>query len=146
MRVLLFLLVSLTIFASCDNEISEENYTDLIELKNPPVISFENETHDFGTIIEGEQVVHEYKFTNTGKGPLVISTVTASCGCTVPRTWPRTPIAPGESSAIKVEFNSEDRAGQTNKTITVNANTKPSTTFIKLVGKVVGPTDTLQNN
>ncbi len=145
MRVSIIFLLAICIFTSCDEVITEENYTDLIELKNPPIITFDNETFDFGTIIDGDQVTHKYKFTNTGNGPLVLSAVNKSCGCTIAKNWPRTPIAPGESSYIEVVYNSEGRAGQTNKTITVVGNTKPNTTKLKLIGKVVGPTDTNEN-
>jgi len=148
MRIYIIFLLVISFFISCDENITEENYTDIIELENPPILTFENKTFDFGTVIDGDQVIHKYEFTNTGKGPLVLSAVNGSCGCTIPKNWPRTPIASGESSYIEVVFNSEGRAGQTNKTITVVANTKPGATKLKLIGNVVGPTeiDTNENN
>ena len=58
---------------------------------NAPEISFVEEVHDFGTIsFEGNGKV-DFKFTNTGKSPLVISSAKGSCGCTVP-SWPKEPI------------------------------------------------------
>ncbi|HOZ91391.1 MAG TPA: DUF1573 domain-containing protein, partial [Bacteroidia bacterium] len=38
---------------------------------NAPDISFESETHDFGTIPYSGNGTYEFKFTNTGKEPLV---------------------------------------------------------------------------
>ena len=51
-------------------------------------IRFEKETHDFGKIREGELPSFEFKFTNVGEEPLVISRVNVSCGCTTP-DWTR---------------------------------------------------------
>ena len=46
-------------------------------------IKFENPTHDFGEIEEGEKVSTVYKFKNVGSMPLQIFDVQVSCGCTV---------------------------------------------------------------
>lgn len=95
-------------------------------------ISFEETTHEFGTINEGDIVEHTFAFTNTGDSPLIIQDARATCGCTIPKK-PEGPVAPGESSEIQVRFNSQGKSGMQNKTITITANTEPSTTrlFIK---------------
>ena len=59
-----------------------------------PELSFEKLSHNFGEIIQGESVSHQFVFTNTGQGDLIISNAKGSCGCTVPE-WPRKPISPG---------------------------------------------------
>ncbi|MBK8344193.1 MAG: DUF1573 domain-containing protein [Bacteroidetes bacterium] len=60
---------------------------------------------------------------------------------TVPE-WPKEPIAPGESGVIKVQFNSANRSGQFNKTVTVTANTLPSSnTILKIKGTIIVPQD-----
>ncbi len=102
---------------------------------NLPVMSFEEIEFDFGTTNEGEIVKHDFIFTNTGEAPLVIDTARASCGCTIP-TFPREPIAPGETGTIAVEFNSQGRPGITNKSIRINANTQPEVTVLYLKGTV----------
>ncbi|MEZ0607011.1 DUF1573 domain-containing protein [Fibrella sp. WM1] len=89
----------------------------------------EKDLHDFGTITEGDTVEHTYKFVNKGELPLVINNITASCGCTTP-DWPRTPVAPGEESSIRVRFNSRGKQGEQRKTVTVYANTEPAMTDI----------------
>jgi hypothetical protein len=88
-------------------------------------IKFETETHDFGTIKEGVQATYEFKFTNKGNDPLVLSNVSASCGCTTP-TWPREPIMKNKTGVIKAVYNSQGRPGPFTKQITVvsNAGTK----------------------
>ena len=45
-------------------------------------ISFEKEIHDFGTFEQHGNGLYEFKFTNTGDAPLIISNSKGSCGCT----------------------------------------------------------------
>lgn len=104
-------------------------------------IKFDTTTFDFGTVTAGEVVTHVFNFTNTGKGPLVISKANASCGCTVP-DYPRDPIMPGGSGKISVQFNTTGKLGAQNKTVTVTANTNPSNTELILTGKVLHPAAT----
>lgn len=88
-----------------------------------PVITFDQETHDFGTVHEGEVVTYDFTFTNTGDAPLLITDAQASCGCTVPE-WPREPIKPGQKGTLKVSFNSAGKDGAQDKSISIKANTK----------------------
>jgi len=76
-----------------------------------PELTFETLDHDFAKITEGEKVEYDFKFTNTGEAPLIISEVKASCGCTTP-FWPKGVIKPGSSDVIKVVYNSTGRPGQ----------------------------------
>ena len=59
-------------------------------------ISFNEYTHDFGTIDEGDVVVHTFEFVNSGTEPLILDKCSGSCGCTVPEC-PKEPILPGKS-------------------------------------------------
>ncbi len=101
-----------------------------------PKFEFEEESYDFGTINEGDIVTHIFKFTNTGEAPLMISSATASCGCTVPE-WPKEPIAVGEEGEIKVQFNSRKKPGVQNKTVTITANTYPKINRIRIKANVL---------
>ncbi len=101
-----------------------------------PAISFEEELHDFGTIKDGDVVEHIFTFVNEGQAPLIISDAKATCGCTVPE-WPRTPIGIGETGEIKVRFNSKNKPGVQNKTVTLTANTWPTTTRVRIKANVV---------
>lgn len=98
-------------------------------------IKFEQSEYDFGKVKDGEKVTHIYKFTNTGKEPLIINSAKGSCGCTVPE-WPKDPVAPGAAGEIKVEFNSKGKVGQQSKTVTIMANTDPNPTQIIIKGVV----------
>ena len=100
-----------------------------------PAFKFSEESFDFGTITEGDVVDHVFSFVNQGEAPLIISSATASCGCTVP-VWPKAPIAPGEQGEIKVQFNSRSKPGVQNKTVTVTANTYPKVTRLKIKANV----------
>lgn len=73
-----------------------------------PEITFETESLDIGTMVDGETKRFKFYFTNTGKTNLIINEAKGSCGCTVP-SKPEGPIAPGERSSIDVEFNSAGR-------------------------------------
>ncbi|OKS85443.1 DUF1573 domain-containing protein [Mucilaginibacter polytrichastri] len=104
-----------------------------------PAMKFEHETHDFGKIKGGDLVHYDFKFTNTGKSPLIITNATATCGCTKPE-FPKTPVAPGASDVIKVTFNSAGKMGLQDKQITITANTNPAETRVHLIGDVTNPT------
>lgn len=92
-------------------------------------VTFDKEVHDYGTVKQGGNGECEFKFTNTGTEPLIISDAKGSCGCTVPE-WPKTPIKPGETASIKVKYDTK-RVGPINKTVTVtsNATTEPTKTL-----------------
>jgi hypothetical protein len=66
----------------------------------PAEITFEITEHNFGEMKEGTLANVDFKFTNTGKGPLILNTVQPSCGCTTPE-WPKELIrAPRNFSKI----------------------------------------------
>tara|TARA_R110002050_G_scaffold83381_3_gene178197 strand:- start:6186 stop:6704 length:519 start_codon:yes stop_codon:yes gene_type:complete len=100
-----------------------------------PVFSFTEENHDFGAIEEGVIAKHDFEFTNTGDAPLIITNASGSCGCTVP-SWPREPIAPGETGKIHVEFNSNSRTGNQTKTVTLSSNTVPNKKVLRISAQV----------
>ena len=105
-----------------------------VENPNAADLKFESETLDYGTIEHNANGDREFKFKNTGKEPLIITNCQGSCGCTVP-TWPKEPIKPGASAAIKVHY-ATDRVGAFEKTITVNSNAKTPVKVIKIKGVV----------
>lgn len=103
---------------------------------NAPAMKFEKDTHDFGKIKMGQKVIYDFKFTNTGKSPLIITDATATCGCTKPE-WPKDPVKPGETGAIHVTFDSSGKQGLQDKLITVTANTVPAQNTVHLIGEVL---------
>ena len=94
--------------------------------KGTPQISFDDESFNFGTIAQGEKVSHTFKFRNIGDGPLQITDVTTSCGCTASK-YSLEPVAPGESGTVEVIFDSYGREGKQLKSANVwtNCGEKP---------------------
>lgn len=99
------------------------------------VFSWSSTAHDFGNIPVGTPVTHEFSFTNTGEIPLIITSVQASCGCTV-TAYSKEPIAPGGVGYVSATYNAA-KVGQFTKTVSVNANTDESIVQLTIKGEVV---------
>ena len=84
-------------------------------------IQFDEMIHDFGRILSGSVVRHDFIFTNTGDTVLNISNVATSCGCTTSGQWSRN-VEPGQTGTIPIQFNSGHWGGTIIKTITVSCN------------------------
>lgn len=102
---------------------------------NKAEFKFEKEVHDFGTVTEGPAAVYEFKFLNTGKQPLIMTNVVASCGCTTPK-WSKEPVAQGQTGSIIVSFDTKGRPGGFNKAVTVSSNSKTPTKVLYIKGVV----------
>lgn len=120
------------------SEVEKEEQRQQAEaLANMTTMSFDRMSHDYGTVSEMSDNTTTFKVTNTGKKPLVIEKVSASCGCTTP-SKPDKPIAPGKSDLITVVFHpKENQLGQQNKSVTVIANTDPKMEVLNITAQVV---------
>lgn len=147
MKAIYLVIVSVLFFTSCKEQSTEISTNDVMNTstangstnENLPEIKFEEETHDFGRITQGEKVTFGFKFKNTGKANLIISAANGSCGCTIPE-YPKKPIAPGEEATINVVFASEGKSGQVEKSVTVVTNCEPSTRIIYIKANIIVPT------
>ena len=92
---------------------------------NAPAMVFEHDTIDYGTIAHNAPGTRTFRFTNVGKEPLMIKDVHGSCGCTVPQSWPKEPVQPGQTGEIPVHY-ATDRVGQFIKTVTITSNAAAS--------------------
>ena len=102
-----------------------------------PGISVDKEVHDYGDIQYGGDGTCEFKVTNIGSEPLILSKCKGSCGCTVPKCDPN-PILPQESSIITVKYDTK-RPGPINKSVTINSNaTNEPVKVVRIKGNV-GP-------
>ena len=99
------------------------------------VMKFKEETHNFGKIEQGKPVTQEFVFTNTGTDPIVITNVSASCGCTTP-SYTKDPVLPKQSGTIKATYNAA-AMGTFNKSITVFSNAESPSLTLFLKGEVV---------
>ncbi|TJZ54854.1 DUF1573 domain-containing protein [Sphingobacterium olei] len=141
-------LAAVVFFAACNNQpkTDEASKVDPAEVVTPtentePLsgkgkIEFEEDAFDFGTIKEGEVVNHVFKFKNTGEEPVILSAVSASCGCTTP-DYTKDPILPGKEGEIKVSFNSQGQVGTQQKIVTVSSNAMNKVTTVQIKGAVV---------
>ena len=131
---------------SCVNDNEKKITTDLV--KSPltadkisgkvamPKIAIDQDFFDFGEMNQNESVSTEFRLKNIGNAPLLIRSAKGSCGCTVPE-WPREVVAVGEDAIIKVEFNSGNRKGKQNKTVTLITNAIPSTKVLTIKGTIL---------
>ncbi len=108
------------------------------DMNDLPVFEFGETTHDFGVVIRGEIVSYGFKFINKGKADLLIANISTNCGCAATK-YPKEPIKPGEENYIQVTFDSSGRKGFQNKTITIAANTQPTTTTLSIKAMVIIP-------
>ena len=142
-KLILTCLAATVFFASCNQGAKNsernttENTTSGTADSNDGIgkMDFKETVYDFGNIKEGEVVKHVFKFENTGTSPVILSQVSASCGCTTP-TYTTTPILPGKEGEITVEFNSAGQVGQQQKIITIASNAESNITTVQLKGTV----------
>lgn len=101
---------------------------------NLTTISFDSTSLNAGSLIFNQPKEVVFNFINTGEYPLIIYTVRASCGCTLP-VWPKKTVLPGKVGIISVTYNARD-AGRFMKSISVIANTTPNPITLKIHGEV----------
>lgn len=99
-----------------------------------PAFGWTETSFDFGKIAHKAPVTHEFRFVNKGSEPLLITSVQASCGCTVAK-YSKDPIAPGAEGFVTATYNAATK-GIFNKTITVNANTQDGVVVLGIRGEV----------
>ena len=103
-----------------------------------PEMEFKKTEHNFGTIKEEiGSVSTQFEFTNTGKSPLIIQRVSASCGCTTP-TYTKEPILPGKKGTVSATYSTVRRPGTFSKNITVYTNV-PDTVYVLTIKGTVTP-------
>lgn len=142
-RIIYTILVSLALL-SCE---TKDNKINSSLVNNPvtadgikkgttaPAIEFEKTEHDFGKILQGEQVTYTFKFKNVGNAPLIITDIEKTCGCTSPE-FTKEPLKPGESGKITITYDSKGHKGFQNKRLIVKANTNPSETILRIKAQV----------
>ncbi len=139
-KYILVLLVSST-FIACNVRRNDKVVDDAVKqsataMLDTTMVQLIDSVYNFGKITDGEKVTFNFRFKNVGAKPLVITSTSASCGCTVPEK-PERPVLPGETGFIKVVFNSKGKTGHNEKNITVMANTNPAFPQLVLTGDVM---------
>ena len=148
MKILLPAFALLLFAASCGSNTNEpkepasispaegSTTNNLQDSSNLTTVQWLDSVQNFGKVTDGEKIIISFHFKNTGSKPLIISNVTASCGCTVPEK-PEAPIAPGEEGVIKAEFNSSGRVGIASKNVNVTCNTATQNYTLLFEGEVL---------
>jgi Protein of unknown function (DUF1573) len=141
---LFFLLLSITLLASCEKE-ADPVSTDI----NKEGLTFKAMTIDYVAtaaaadlvskngvqqLKKGADGLRTFQYTNTGTAPVVIKSAKGSCGCTVPK-YQQEPIAPGASGTIEVRYDTQI-SGVFTKTVTVVTNGKPEQFTLSIKGVV----------
>ncbi len=118
-----------------------ENFANLSnkDLADAPKLEVKDKVFNFGNLTQGEKAEHVFVLSNTGKSDLLIRKTKASCGCTAISPASRI-IKPGESTELKVIFNSRSKRGRQNKSITIITNAPTTSTVgLRVMGNVVMP-------
>lgn len=108
----------------------------------------DGDSHDFGSLVQGAVVEHTFTVESVGEAPLVVTSVKASCGCTV-ATSERIAadgsassyafgqeVAPGERLRITARLNTDGKKNRMQSTLTVFSNAPASTTMLRLSADV----------
>ncbi len=120
------------------NNETENTYQVADTLQGTPKIVFNKDSHDFGTIVQGEVVTYTFLYRNEGEGGLVLTSASSSCGCTVPN-YSKEPLLPGEQGKLEVVFDSKGKMGVQNKTVGIRTNGVPVRKILKIHVEVVPP-------
>lgn len=94
-----------------------------------PGIAFDTPAYNFGKMMGGADVRHDFWFTNIGTEKLEVSAVRPSCGCTTAGDWDRV-VDPGKSGRIPIRMTTGKISGHIAKTITVTTNAKEQSNVI----------------
>ncbi len=102
-----------------------------------PLITLPEVSYDFGSVPEGQKVIHEFSIRNDGDADLTIHRIAPACGCTA-STVSSTVVKPGSAEKIKVEFDTTGFSGSKNKSVSIitNSRERPEST-VRLTGTVV---------
>lgn len=87
----------------------------------PPQIVFDETIHDFGTVEQGEKIVHLFRFTNQGGRDLRIESLKTACGCTAAVISDKV-IPSGGEGTISATFDTSRFLGEKKKTVSVYSN------------------------
>ena len=105
------------------------------QLAASPHLVVDNSTHDFGKMEVGQQPTARFVMKNTGKTPLVLGPLNASCYCVGYKT-PPAPIGPGESAVVELLY-SQRQLGQVSDAVTISSNDVSGDAKITLRANIV---------
>jgi len=86
-----------------------------------PKLVVDQAVYDFGSVPQGEKVLHTFILSNIGDTLLAVNKVRSSCGCTA-ALLSSGDLQPGEQTELKASFDSARFRGQVAKTIYLYSN------------------------
>ncbi len=145
--IYIILLVSVSLFTFCTNneDTDKKNVNESQEPKgfvkqsgaNSKCV-FDKEVYNLGSMVQGEIVKYTITFKNTGEDLLIITSATASCGCTVPK-WTKEPIPKGGEGQLEITFDSSGRYGKQSKSVKLITNSTERVVEVNFVAEVTAP-------
>ncbi|MFI3321189.1 MAG: DUF1573 domain-containing protein [Rikenellaceae bacterium] len=99
-------------------------------------MSFNSTKVDLGVIKEEDgSVTIPFSFKNIGQTPIIINTVSTSCGCTT-TSYPREPIMAGATAIIEVTYDPLGRPGFFDKKIYIMSGNRRKHNVLTITGEV----------
>jgi len=127
------LLAGLILLSACNNS------PEKTAKQSGQEIFFEEMVHDYGSIAQDSDGTYEFVFKNISDSAIIINRARSTCGCTVP-SWPREPLAPGETGKVVVKYNTA-LPGSFTKSVYVYSTAANSPVKLQIKGKVVPKTE-----
>ena len=94
-KALLLISYSLTVIFTLNAQSATLKIPSAAAVPKDDVLQLKETGYSFGKIPQGRPVIHVFEIVNTGKEPLLLENVQASCGCTNPNgAGPPSPWAP----------------------------------------------------
>ncbi len=109
-----------------------------VEADDRTTVRWAVDTIQIGQVGEGEAIIDSFLVTNTGARPYVIKDVKTTCDCTVLRR-PKYPLMPGETAAIRIEFDTRGKIGRSTPGVIVYDNTRPNGRHIVYLNAEIVP-------
>ncbi|HAM97863.1 MAG TPA: hypothetical protein DCQ26_04570 [Marinilabiliales bacterium] len=132
LKLRLIIIVFIALFLQVSGQDTLQNL--MVKLENYPLMV--NKTvKDFGAIKQDSHTQFVFELINLDEKPLIIHTVSSSCGCTTPK-WTKKPVRNGEVAKVKVIYDSS-RAGRFDKSVFVYTNFNDQPIQLKIEGTVV---------
>ncbi|MHC1731763.1 MAG: DUF1573 domain-containing protein [Bacteroidales bacterium] len=130
-----FIIAAALITGACGRSQQRTEKNQLSDTTGTAMITFNNPEHDFGKVKAGEKVGCIFTYTNTGDADMVITSASASCGCTVPK-YDKRPVPPGGSGTIEVVFDTAGREGIQTKTVVVQSNAENNLVILRIIADI----------
>ncbi|MFH1746241.1 MAG: DUF1573 domain-containing protein [Planctomycetota bacterium] len=115
-----FVLVASVAVSAQNPEVAQPPADETVPSAAGPRLELSSTVLDFGEVWQGEEAKGEFVIRNIGTAPLTIA-VKSSCGCAVP-TKPKSPLAPGESDIMTIQYDTIKRKGEAKQRVTLTTN------------------------